>query len=116
MAEIAAKGLKNNFYRISAIKIKYKNKPSPEQGLRGLFSHHRENDIGDGSVYANASSLSFPFLETNHADLYHDLPPRDLPEFDQTTEAQIIIQAETSVIRQIAGKLHCLGGYDVSVF
>ena len=112
MAELAAHGLANSFRHISNIRIRYKNVP---QEIREEHDRTPGRPAGEafagvlpgGALAPGAFSLFFAGLDRREAT--------PVPEIEQTTESRMIVEAGEKEARQIAGKLRCLGGYEIQI-
>ena len=113
MAELAAHGITNNFRHISNIRIRYKNMPQEVHE-----EHEGDSRLSREAFFAAVPSGSmqgagpYPFL---FAGLDAEESRKSIPEIEQTTESRMIIEAGEQEARQIAGKLRCLGGYEVEI-
>ncbi len=130
MAELAARGITNNFHHVSNIKIRFKNFPEAERGNIRFknFPEAERGNSGTGrtdgiaptffalAAANNGASFAVPTpVFPADADLFEDRGRRDIPEIEQSTESRIVIEANDQVAKDIAGKLRCLGGYEIEV-
>lgn len=118
MAELAARGITNNFHHVSNIKIRFKNFPEAEHDHSDA---DRMDDIAPPffalAAANNSTSFAVPApIFPADADLFEDRSRRDVPEIEQSTESRIVIEANDQVAKDIAGKLRCLGGYEIDIF
>lgn len=120
LAELAARGIKNNFPQVKYIRIRYKNNPEdnqndPTEGYNPENQSFLNFFAGSTVGFDNSGSSVFPvyaYLNQKPHSNSHD----KTPEIEQSTESRIIIEANANLSKAIESKLRCLGGYQIEVF
>lgn len=117
-AEFAARGLKNNFHRISNIKIQYKNKPCCDNKMMVRDEQGSPINLGGNYLYSHLGmqNMSVAMTAADTSDVYQDTPPQNRPEWATTIEAKLVLHADPAAVASVTNKLRSFGGYDICVF